>query len=77
MACPTCDHTMHGLGEQWFWCPRCGTVLNNEDRAATTSIAYATDQMRNFLHNPDHVKLQKLREHLATMVMTPEERSKL
>lgn len=31
MACPTCDHTMQGLGltttgQRWFWCPRCGTL---------------------------------------------------
>ena len=28
MACPTCDHTMHNVGENGgrtvFWCPRCG-----------------------------------------------------
>lgn len=32
MACPTCDHTMQGIGEinkgdcRVFWCPRCGTL---------------------------------------------------
>lgn len=26
MACPTCDHTMHRLCDEWFWCPRCGTI---------------------------------------------------
>jgi len=26
MACPTCDHTMSGLGSAWYWCPRCGTL---------------------------------------------------
>ena len=26
MACPTCDHTMQGLGESYWWCPRCGTI---------------------------------------------------
>lgn len=33
MSCPTCDHTMHGIGnvpavggEPVFWCPRCGTL---------------------------------------------------
>lgn len=29
MACPTCDHTMDGLGNGHFWCPRCGTVMDN------------------------------------------------
>lgn len=26
MSCPTCDHTMHALGNRHFWCPRCGTL---------------------------------------------------
>jgi hypothetical protein len=31
MPCPTCDHTMQGLGTlksgpHVFWCPRCGTI---------------------------------------------------
>lgn len=26
MACPTCDHTMHGVGHGVFHCPRCGTL---------------------------------------------------
>ena len=38
MACPTCDHTMHGIGktadEKWvFWCPRCGTLKHPHDYA--------------------------------------------
>ncbi len=33
MSCPTCGHTMQGIGEvpavggdPTFWCPRCGTL---------------------------------------------------
>jgi len=26
MACPTCDHTMAGIGNLIWHCPRCGTV---------------------------------------------------
>lgn len=26
MACPSCDHTMQGLGHGAMWCPRCGTT---------------------------------------------------
>lgn len=31
MACPTCEHTMQGIGvvesgERVWWCPRCGTL---------------------------------------------------
>ena len=35
MACPTCDHTMHLIGKTHnmnssiFWCPRCGTIKND------------------------------------------------
>lgn len=27
MACPTCDHTMHGVGHGLYHCPRCGTLV--------------------------------------------------
>ena len=30
MACPICDHTMQGLGDQWFWCSACGTVKQGQ-----------------------------------------------
>lgn len=26
MGCSTCGHTMQGLGDGRFWCPRCGTL---------------------------------------------------
>jgi tRNA(Ile2) C34 agmatinyltransferase TiaS len=26
MSCPTCDHTMHSVGDTAWWCPRCGTL---------------------------------------------------
>jgi len=36
MSCPTCGHTMHGIGEvpavggqPAFWCPRCGTLIDH------------------------------------------------
>ena len=28
MPCPTCDHTMEGIGYGMFHCPRCGTMTN-------------------------------------------------
>lgn len=31
MSCPTCDHTMQGLADDWFWCPRCGTLQQKDD----------------------------------------------
>ncbi len=30
MACPTCSHTMSGLGHSVFHCPRCGTVRQSD-----------------------------------------------
>jgi tRNA(Ile2) C34 agmatinyltransferase TiaS len=29
VSCPTCSHTMAGLGYGNFHCARCGTVLSN------------------------------------------------
>ena len=29
MSCPTCDHTMNGIGNGVFWCPRCGTLKDD------------------------------------------------
>ena len=71
MSCPTCDHTMHGLGDQWFWCPRCGTILNRLDREHTTSIPKAVEQVRNWLHNPTYISIRHL---LTPMVLRPDER---
>lgn len=30
MACPTCDHTMEGLDCGYYWCPRCGTLKEQQ-----------------------------------------------
>jgi hypothetical protein len=27
MPCPTCDHTLNGIGYGMFHCPRCGTLV--------------------------------------------------
>jgi hypothetical protein len=36
MFCPMCDHTMQGIGGQkrLFWCPRCGTIKDCDQRAS-------------------------------------------
>jgi len=48
MACPTCDHTMQKIGNDWlrhecgntlvsvFWCPRCGTIKHPSSHFHTT-----------------------------------------
>lgn len=74
MACPTCDHTMHGLGDRWFWCPRCGTVLNGDDREHTTSQTKLTEQVRAWLHNPQYITMAHLRDALSLAAQKPDER---
>ena len=79
MSCPTCDHTTQGIGNRWFWCPRCGTILNDGDedhRARTTSVPYSTTQIRNWLHNPRYVSHKQLREALIG-ILHPDERAAL
>jgi hypothetical protein len=29
MSCPTCDHTLDGIGHGMFHCPRCGTLVSH------------------------------------------------
>ncbi len=31
MSCPNCDHTMHRLTDDLFWCPRCGSLKDDCD----------------------------------------------
>ncbi len=38
MACPTCSHTMQGLGYLMFHCPRCGTVKNADGSFTTPAL---------------------------------------
>lgn len=44
MPCPTCSHTLHGVGEvpasggrPIFWCPRCGTLVGTDDGLGTVN----------------------------------------
>lgn len=37
MACPTCSHTMQGLGYGIFHCPRCGT-MKGEDAVTVPAL---------------------------------------
>lgn len=43
MACPTCSHTMHGMGckvtgSTFYWCPRCGTIKPCEEEAVQPAL---------------------------------------
>lgn len=68
MSCPTCNHTMHGVGDKWFWCPNCGTILNNgsdEHRERTTSIPSVVGQVINWLHNPRFIAKEHIESALG------------
>ena len=50
MNCPTCSHSMCGLGldtSRMYWCPRCGTI-KSLDRGdfADVSVPYLADRVR-------------------------------
>ena len=50
MACPTCDHTMQGVSEWVWWCPRCGTI---KDPSGITKpkIVERVANLRDFFDN--------------------------
>ena len=77
MACSTCDHTMHGLGERWFWCPRCGTILNAENREHTVSIPSGVGHARSWLMQTRSVTSQHAIRVLTPMLLSPTERENL
>ena len=37
MACPSCDHTMQSLRPKVFWCPRCGTIKDENGCESPTN----------------------------------------
>jgi Zn-finger nucleic acid-binding protein len=60
MACPTCDHTMHHVGEgdiSIFHCPRCGTLVT--DRETETAV-------NRFVQAP--MLVERCREYEATQI---------
>lgn len=78
MACPTCDHTMHGVAEKprLFWCPRCGTIKYDEvGRLDNIGVPRLVERCREFedkahLHaNPLWVRLG-----LKESIRVPEDR---
>lgn len=38
MSCPTCDHSMQGIGYGAFWCPRCGTLKASDDSVSSPAL---------------------------------------
>ena len=58
MACPTCSHTMQGLGSDvltLFWCPRCGTISRINGDFRDDEAPKLVERCREFegqLHRP-------------------------
>lgn len=55
MSCPTCGHTMHGIGavpavggQPVFWCPRCGTVEDHADGITDVGVPKLVERCRAF-----------------------------
>ena len=50
MSCVNCDHTMQGLSDYVWWCPRCGTL---KDRTGFTKpkIVERVANLRDFFDN--------------------------
>ena len=47
MSCPTCDHTMHGIGYGMFHCPRCGTLTGAHADGSVT-VPALVERVRTF-----------------------------
>lgn len=48
MSCPTCDHTLEGIGYGMFHCPRCGT-LKGCPNADAVFVPALVERCRNFM----------------------------
>lgn len=48
MPCPNCDHTMECLHMRLFWCPRCGTVLNEKCGLPSTYTPKLVEHCREY-----------------------------
>ena len=72
MACPTCDHTMHSLGqlvsgERYWWCPRCGT-LKGDLSVPPVAAAMVSSRLKSFLAElAEDGAAVELGGHLATL----------
>lgn len=49
MACPNCDHTMASLGNDWFHCPRCGVILQNNSDTQNVCVPRLVKYTRRML----------------------------
>ncbi len=58
--CPTCDHTMHSLADNIWWCPRCGTVKTNHAPGVFEPVWVR--RATQYLISPDSVSKSALEE---------------
>lgn len=72
MNCPTCDHTMAGLGDRWYWCSRCGTTKHEVD-PCTTAVPAGAQFARAWLLQPS-VTDAHARKALTYVFLAPHER---
>jgi hypothetical protein len=75
MSCPTCGHTMQGIGYGMFHCPRCGTVQSAE---GTVTVPALVERCRKL---PDQMRFMPLafseawyRLGIEEAINTPENR---
>ena len=72
MSCPTCDHTMQRLDE-WFWCPRCGTVKKTQDDYSTEAPKIVRRVVQYLFSQASYAE-RIFRREILECVFTPDER---
>jgi tRNA(Ile2) C34 agmatinyltransferase TiaS len=86
MACPTCGHTLQGIGKtedgrRHFWCRRCGTIRGEAGNHADTEAPAIVDRLREFhgmiSSSPEGRVLRSLAEQsgITESILRPENRA--
>lgn len=90
MPCPTCSHTMYGMGEvpavggnPLFWCPRCGTIQSVDPGLGTliSETPKLVERCRTFARqriidgSPDGDSAAWRQTGIAESINTPENRT--
>ncbi len=85
MPCPTCSHTLQGIGQttdgrRHFWCPRCGTLRSEAGKHADTEAPKVVGYLRSFYRmisdSPEGRALRSLAriEGIEESILTQQER---
>lgn len=81
MACPTCDHTMHDICHQVYWCPRCGTVKGPVGSPAVPKLVERCREFQNEVNEHELKAVWVRFQHrwrrlgIAESINLPEKRS--